>query len=254
VMERSFSNNPLVAYQNIEYIRSFIGNRLAWSKYNATPIVAGGFSVWRKDVLYELGGFDVDFTCEDAEFTFRAHDYLVKHKEKGYKIIMLPFYVGWTEGPSDIRSLISQRSRWQRVIDETVWKYKYMICNPKYGLFAFITLPYFLLYEILGVFVEITCLGFVVFGAIVGVLQWKVFLGFFLLMLLSQTFTSLLSILAFVESQRLFQLKYAEYLVELSFVEFFFYRWILSIAKIIGTWEFLRKKRSHDQYLRPKRA
>lgn len=254
IIERSFSNNPIVAYQNIEYIRSFIGNRLAWSKYNATPIVAGGFSVWRKDVLYELGGFDVEFTCEDAEFTFRAHDYLVKNKKKGYKIIMLPFYVGWTEGPSNILSLIIQRSRWQRVINETVWKYKYMICNPKYGLFAFITLPYFLLYEILGVFIEIAGIAFVGFGAIAGIIQWHVFLGFFLLMLLSQTFTSLLSVLAFVESQRLFKLNYIRYIIGLSFVEFFFYRWILSIAKIVGTLDFLHKKRSPDKYIRPKRA
>ena len=254
VMERSFSYNPIVAYQNIEYIRSFIGNRLAWSKYNATPILAGGFSVWRKDVVYELGGFDVDFTCEDAEFTFRAHEYLVKNKEKNYKIIMLPFYVGWTEGPSNIGSLIMQRNRWQRVIDETVWTYKHMICNPKYGLFAFLTLPYFLLYEVLGVFMELLGICFVAAGAMMSVVKWEVFFAYFGLMLLIQTFTTLLSMLAFVESQRLFRLKYLAYLIGLSFVEFFFYRWILSIAKIQGTVDFLYKKKSHEKYVRQKRA
>lgn len=253
ITERSFSYNPIVAYQNIEYIRSFIGNRLAWSKYNATPIVAGGFAVWRKDVLYELGGFSSEFTCEDAEFTFRAHDYLVKNKEKGYKIIMLPFYVGWTEGPSNIKSLIMQRNRWQRVIDETVWRYKYMICNPKYGLFAFITLPYFLLYEVLGVFVETLGLILVAAGWLAGVLQLNIFLAYLLFMVLSQTFSSLLCILAFVEGQRLFRLKYIVYLICLSFTEFFLYRWIISIAKILGTWDFLHKKRSSDKYIREAR-
>jgi cellulose synthase/poly-beta-1,6-N-acetylglucosamine synthase-like glycosyltransferase len=56
IVERSFSYNPIVAYQNAEYIRSFIGNRLAWSNYNAMPTVAGGFGVWRRDFLYEQGG------------------------------------------------------------------------------------------------------------------------------------------------------------------------------------------------------
>jgi cellulose synthase/poly-beta-1,6-N-acetylglucosamine synthase-like glycosyltransferase len=254
IMDRSFSYNPIITYQNIEYIRSFIGNRLAWSKYNAMPIVSGGFGVWRKDIVYELGGYSAEFTCEDIEFTFRAHEYAVKNKEKGYRIVMLPYVSGWTEGPSNIRSLIIQRNRWQRVTNETIWKYRHMVCNPKYGLFAFITLPYFVLYEVLGVFIEILSFAFVVFGALAGVLQFNVFLAYFLLMLLSQAFTSLLCILAFVESQRLFRVKYIIYLVALSFVEFFWYRWIISISKLLGTWDFFHRKRSPDQYVRAKRA
>ncbi len=254
IIDRSPSYNPIVAYQNIEYIRSFIGNRLAWSKYNAMPILAGGFSVWRKDVLYELGGFDSDFTCEDMEFTFRAHDYAAKNREKGYKIIMLPYSVGWTEGPSDIPSLIMQRNRWQRVVDETIWRYKYMMCNPKYGLFGFLVLPYFVLYEVLSVFVEVFSLAFIITGWIMGLLQLNVFLAYLLLMILAQVFTSLLSILAFVEGHRIFKIKYIMYLVGLSFVEFFWYKWLISISKVAGTVDFLRRKRSPDQYVRAKRS
>lgn len=253
IVERNHSYNPIIAYQNVEYIRSFIGNRLAWSKYNSMPIVSGGFGVWRKDVLYELSGFSVDFTCEDMEFTFRAHDYVVKHKEKGYKIIMLPYSVGWTEGPSDIRSLIMQRNRWQRVVDETIWRYKYMICNPKYGLFAFITLPYFVLYEALGVFAEIISIAFVAFGWLTGVLRFDVFLAYFILMVLSQAFVSMISIFAFVRGQRIFKVKYIMYLSGIALVEFFWYRWIISFAKLLGTWDFLHKKRTHDQYVRARR-
>ena len=148
VLKKTPSYNPIVAYQNLEYIRSFMGSRIAWSRYNATPIIAGGFAIWRRDILYESGGFALDFTCEDIEFTFRAHEYIARHKEKGYLIEVLPYHVGWTEGPSDIPSLISQRERWQRVTNETVWRYKYMFCNPKYGGFAFLAYPYFIFYEI----------------------------------------------------------------------------------------------------------
>ncbi|MDP3791741.1 MAG: glycosyltransferase [Candidatus Omnitrophota bacterium] len=254
VVDHSFSYNPLIAYQNIEYMRSFIGNRLAWSRYNAMPNVAGGFGVWRKDVLYELGGFSAEFTCEDIELTFRAHDYIVKNREKGYKIIMLPYYVGWTEGPGDIKSLISQRNRWQRVVDETVWRYKYMTLNPRYGMFGFLAMPYFVLYEVLGVFVEIISIALVAVGAILGVLNWNIFAAFFLFMLLSQAFVALLSILAFVERQRLFRLKYVMYLGILACMEFLWYRWIISIAKVAGTIDFLNLKKTYDQYARQKRA
>ena len=254
ISDYNFSYNPIVMYQNIEYIRSFIGNRIAWSRYNAMPNVAGGFGVWRKSVLYELGGYSIEFTCEDVELTFRAHDYVVKNKDKGYKILMMPYCAGWTEGPSNTLSLILQRNRWQRVIDETILHYRYMIFNPKYGAFAFLTLPYFLLYEVLGTFIEIISMMFVAWGWMVGVLQKEVFFAYFAFMLLAQAFASLLCILSFIEGRNLFKIRYIMYMVGLTLVEFFWYRWIISVAKVMGTYDFLRKKRTYDMYVRPKRA
>ena len=254
IVERSVSCNPIIAYQNLEYIRSFIGNRIAWSRFNAMPNVAGGFAVWRRDVLYDLGGFSAEFTCEDIELTFRAHDYIVKNKNSGYKIMMLPYLVGWTEGPDTIPALILQRNRWQRVTNETVWKYKYMICNPRYGGFAFLTLPYFILYEVWGVFFEVSSIILVGLGWVLGVLDVKTFLAFLCFMVLSQALISLLSIFAFIRGQRVFKLGYIMYLIVLSFLEFLFYRWIISVAKITGTYSYLRGTKEFNQYARAKRT
>ncbi len=252
IIERSFSYNPIVAYQNLEYMRSFIGNRVAWSRFNAMPNVAGGFGVWNRNVLYDLGGYSTDFTCEDIELTFRVHDYSVKNG-KNYKILMFPYYVGWTEGPSNVRSLISQRERWQRVVNETIWSYRHMILNPKYGAFAFLTLPYFVLYEVLGVFFEIASVAFVTIGWLKGVLDIRTFLAFLALMLMAQTFISLLCLLAFIRNQKLFSLRYIAYLILLSITENFWYRWLISAAKFIGTFEYLRGKKTYDMYVREKR-
>jgi len=254
IVERRFSLNPLIAYQNLEYIRSFIGNRIGWSKYNAMPVVAGGFSMWRRNVLYELGGFSADFTCEDIEFTFRAHDYLARNKEKEYRIVMLPYSVGWTEGPSNVASIISQRSRWQRVTNETVAHYKYMILNPRFGAFAFLALPYFLIYEVFGVFFEIASILFVGLGLALGLFDLRVFLLFVLLMSLTQAINSIFSIFSFVRIQRLFPLRYIIYLMFLSLTEYLWYRWIISVAKLLGTYTFLRGDKEHNQYKRAKRA
>jgi cellulose synthase/poly-beta-1,6-N-acetylglucosamine synthase-like glycosyltransferase len=254
VVERSFSYNPIIAYQNLEYIRTFIGNRLGWSKFNAMPNIAGGFGVWRSDVLYELGGFSSDFTCEDIELTFRVHDYILKNKKKDQKILMMPYYIGWTEGPSNISSLIKQRDRWQRVVLETVWRYKYMMCNPKYGSFAFLVYPYFILYESLGIFFEIASLAFVTWGFMINMLNLRTFFGFLLLMGLTQFIISLLSVLTFVRGQRIFKMPYVAYLIFLSSVEFFWYRIILSVAKLSGTINYFRRVKTYDQYVREKRS
>jgi cellulose synthase/poly-beta-1,6-N-acetylglucosamine synthase-like glycosyltransferase len=253
IIDRSFSYKPLIAYQNLEYIRSFIGNRIAWSKFNAMPNVAGGFGIWRRDIVRELGGYNREFTCEDIEFTFRAHDYIIKNKEKGYRILMMPYVSGWTEGPSNVKSFIIQRNRWQRVIDETIWHFKYMAFNPKYGYFGFLTLPYYILYEVLGVFVEIASVFFVLLGVILGILQMNAFLAYLCLMILSQAFISILCLFSFVRHQKFLKLRYVLYLIGLSFVEFFWYRWLVSFAKIAGTISYQRKDKEYTMYKREKR-
>lgn len=250
IVERSFSRKPIVAYQNLEYIRSFIGNRMAWSRFNSMPIVSGGFGLWRRDILLELGGYAPEFSSEDLEFTFRAHDYIIKNHKKGYKILMLPYYAGWTDGPSNIRSLIQQRNRWQRVVNEAIWQYRHMILNPRYGIFAFFTLPYYVFYEVLGVFFEISSILITALGWLMGILDVKIFLGFLLLIILSLALISLLSLFAFSRNQKIFKLKDTSYFVVLSFLEFFWYRWIVFIAKICGTYDYLRGNRESTKYVR----
>ncbi len=254
IIDRNFSYNPISAYQNLEYIRSFIGNRIAWSKFNAMPNVAGGFGLWRRDIVHELGGYDTEFTCEDIEYTFRAHDYAVKNKKKGYRIVMLPYIAGWTEGPARVSSLILQRNRWQRVINETIWKYKYMILNPRFGSFGFLTLPYFVIYEVFGVFVEAISIATLGVGAFLGFFRPEVFFAFFCLMFLSGALISILSLFAFIRIQKVFKFRYILYLLGLSFLEYFGYRWLIVFAKISGTFSYFRRDREYTMYAREKRA
>ena len=129
-----------------------------------------------------------------------------------------------------------------------------MFLNPKYGAFAFLTLPYFLLYEVLGSFFEVSSVAFVTFGWIKGILDVKTFVAFIILMILSQGLVSLLSILAFMRGQKVFRLKYISYLVFLGFAEFLWYRWIISAAKFMGTYHYLRGWKAYNQYARSKKA
>ncbi len=254
IVERSFDLRPLIAYQNLEYIRTFIGNRIGWSSMNASPIISGGFAIWRRDIVLAVGGFAEYYSSEDLEFTFRVHEYLIKNRVKGYRIIMLPYFVGWTYGPAQERALIKQRNRWQRVADESVMRYKHAIFNPRYGMLGLVTLPYFLLYECLGVFFETASWIITLWGFWAGIISFNVFMTFFVFMFLWQTIVSLFSLLIFSRVTKVMKASYIAYLATLSLVEFFWYRWIILFAKLAGTLDYLKGVRSHDQFIRSSRT
>ena len=128
-----------------------------------------------------------------------------------------------------------------------------MILSPRHKMFAFLTLPYYLFYECLGVFVELASIILIVLGALTRTLDLNVFLAFIALMILSQAIVSLLSIFAFARSQEELRRRDILYLIFLSFAEYFWYHWILLIAKVQGTIDFLLGFRGYDQYQRPKR-
>jgi poly-beta-1,6-N-acetyl-D-glucosamine synthase len=249
ILKKSFTWNPLLAFQNLEYIRSFIGQRLTWSAFDAIPIISGGFALWRRDILQHLGGFDINYTCEDMEMTFRIKDHAVKTGKK-YRVISLPYNVAWTEGPSNIKSLILQRNRWQRVVNETVVSYSHMIFNPSFGMFGMFTMPYMAFYEAAGVIFEFFSIAVVLISWIAGILNFYTFLAYLLFMVMAHVLISLLVLFAFVRDHTVFSAPYVAYMVLLSFLDFFVYRWILFLGRMGGMIDFFRRKKTFDQYKR----
>ena len=81
-------------------------------------------------MVEEVGGWSKDFSCEDIELTFRVHEHM-RRTNTPYKILSIPEMVARTEAPGRINALVSQRTRWQRVILETFWHYRKMILNPR---------------------------------------------------------------------------------------------------------------------------
>ena len=142
-------SSPLISFQHLDYVRSFHNSRLAWTRLNYMLCTNGAFQVWRRDVLVDLGGFSSDFTCEDIEFTFRVHEHF-RRLGLPYRIVCIPDEVGATEGPQRARSLIAQRARWQRVILETFWHYRFMMGRRRYGTVGFLGMPFYLLSEVLA--------------------------------------------------------------------------------------------------------
>ncbi|HDR53729.1 MAG TPA: glycosyltransferase family 2 protein [archaeon] len=91
--------------QVVEYFYSnYLGNLL--SGFDAQLVAPGPFSLFRTDVLKEVGGFDEQSVAEDLEVVFRL-------RKKGYSMKLSPKAHVYTRIPHKLRDLIKQRRRWR---------------------------------------------------------------------------------------------------------------------------------------------
>lgn len=143
--------NLIVDMQTIEYGRSFVGARIFQNEANMNLIVSGGYGIFKKSVLVEVGGFDTGSKGEDMEMTIRIHNHLRKNRKK-YSMKYVPDSVCWTQGPQTMKDLRKQRERWYCGLLQTMFKYKSMIFNPRYGSIGLFMMPYYIIYELLNPF------------------------------------------------------------------------------------------------------
>lgn len=144
----------LPLFQVVEYLRAFLGGRIAFSFLNALLIISGAFGVFRRDAVLEAGGYLSTTVGEDMELVIRLHR-LFRAKKTPYRIVFVPEPVCWTEVPESLRVLHRQRNRWQRGTVDSLAIHRRMILNPRYGMPGLFALPYFLLFEMLGPAVEL---------------------------------------------------------------------------------------------------
>ncbi len=63
----------LPLFQTIEYLRAFLGGRVAFSFLNSLLLISGAFSVFDREALMEAGGFATTTVGEDMEVIVRLH-------------------------------------------------------------------------------------------------------------------------------------------------------------------------------------
>ena len=154
--------------QVLEYLRSFLLGRTGWSRIGALLIISGAFGVFRREVVVEVGGLDLQTLGESAELVTKIHR--LSHEEKrGYRLAFVAEPVCWTEVPGDTGVLGRQRRRWSQGLAEILWKHRRMMLNPRYGRIGLLTLPYYLLFEAIGPIVELTGIPIVILAFVLGV-------------------------------------------------------------------------------------
>jgi cellulose synthase/poly-beta-1,6-N-acetylglucosamine synthase-like glycosyltransferase len=171
----SHHDHLLTRFQMLDYLRTFLNCRLGWTHGNFMLCTTGAFSIWRRDVITDVGGFSREFSCEDIEYTFRVHHRL-RHEQRHDRVIALPQSVGRNEGPDTIGRLVAQRARWQRAITETVWHYRQMLFNSRYGSVGWAGMPFHIVVEVLAPLFEVLAVLVLPAAWLLGVLDWRGFL------------------------------------------------------------------------------
>ena len=250
---RTIDRNLLTNFQHLDYLRSFMNNRLAWSRLGFMLCTVGAFHIWRRDVLEEVGGFNPDFTCEDIEMTFRVHE-LSLREGRGWQILSLADTVATTEGPAKIRSLIKQRARWQRVILETVWHYRSMIGRRRYGIVGSLGIPFYVVTEVIAPVFEVASVLVIAFALWLGVLDVTQFLLILGSMCVATGILSNAAVLTDDRTGRSYRISSLVQLMLIAPLDLLLYRPLLVWARLRGTWDFVRGRRDWDKFERNVRA
>ncbi len=253
VGSRRVDGGLLGLYQHLDFVRAFLNNRLAWSRLGFMLCSPGGFQIWRRDVLEEVGGYSTSFTCEDIELTFRIHE-LFRRDGRDYEIRCLPDSVGVTEGPDDVAKLVSQRERWQRVINETVVHYRRMWFNPRYGSVGMVGAPFYLLTEVLSPAIELLALASLAAAVFLGIFDLEVFLVVVAAMAFVNAALTAGAILLDDLQSRLYRVRDLARLLFWAPFDMLLYRPIIAWARFKGSWRFLRGDKAWHKFERNVRA
>jgi cellulose synthase/poly-beta-1,6-N-acetylglucosamine synthase-like glycosyltransferase len=142
----------------VEYLRAFLIGRAGWSRLGGLLIISGAFGIFRKDLLLEIGGMSTTCIGEDAELVVRIHRLLGDQGRDG-EVVFVPEPVAWTEVPETRAMLRKQRRRWHRGLAEIFMRHRSMVLRPRYGVIGVVTMPWFLVFELLAPVVEVLGLG-----------------------------------------------------------------------------------------------
>lgn len=228
----------LEVVQVIEYLRAFLIGREGWAKVDMLPIISGAFGLFNTKILKQVGGLNPNSTAEDLELVVRIHRALLD-SGKPYRIAFVPDPTCWTEVPTDLRSLGSQRCRWQRGLIDVLWRHRDMLFRPKYGRVGFLLLPYLWLFEAFEPFVEVIGYICIIAAAILGASNWVFLIEVVLVGYGFSVLVSLGSVVLEEMTYRRYQtVKEVALLIAYSFLEYFPYHQMHLWWRIKGTLQF----------------
>jgi cellulose synthase/poly-beta-1,6-N-acetylglucosamine synthase-like glycosyltransferase len=173
VVEPRVPDKMLERVQLLEYLRSFVASRPAWSRINGLPLISGAFGIFRRDVLAAVGGMTRGHLGEDLDLTMRIHRHM-RDNDLPYRITYAPDCVAWTEVPNSTKVLRTQRIRWHRGLVRAVGDFRGMTFNPKYGAVGMVGWPAQVFIEYLAPMVEFVGWFVLPLAFVLGVLNLSV--------------------------------------------------------------------------------
>lgn len=180
-------------FQIVEYLRGFLFGRVGLDTIRGTMILSGAFSMFQKQVIVDVGGFDPNNVCEDMEIVVRIHKQQ-RLQKKPYSVRFITDPICWTEVPETLRQLARQRRRWHLGLIQTMMKYKTMLFKPRYGRVGVLIMPYYFFAEMLSPLVEVFGYAAMIGAFVGGIISLKFFILFLFVAVFYGIFLSLASI------------------------------------------------------------
>ncbi len=235
--------NLIPRFQEIEYIRSFVMGKVGWGYINCVSNVSGGLGLFDKEIAIKAGGYDFLSFGEDMDLITRMCRYSVDNKIK-YKISYVPITLCWTEGPSSLKTLMRQRTRWARGLAQIISSHFSLLFNPRYGKMGMIAFPYIFFFELLAPVIEFIGILYFIFLIFFGLINWKFAL---LLLVFVYSYAVMISTVAILWDQLTFRYykTWSEVLLLCltSFLEFFFFHPFIVLFSLKGYFFFLSRRK-----------
>jgi len=229
-------------FQAVEYLRAFLGGRVAFTFINSLLIISGAFGLFRRDAVLEAGGYRTSTVGEDMELVVRLHK-LWRDAKRAYRIVFVPEPVCWTEVPETLAILKRQRNRWQRGTVDSIGLHKRMLLNPRYGVLGMFAMPYFFLFEMLGPAIELLGYVLTILGWAFGMIATETAILFFVVSILFGVLLSMSAIvLEELTKRRYRRVRDIATLFLGAVVENFGFRQLLTVWRTRGLIDGLRGK------------
>jgi cellulose synthase/poly-beta-1,6-N-acetylglucosamine synthase-like glycosyltransferase len=250
VVKARIPRDFLPLMQTVEYIRAFQMARLSWSRVQSVVILSGAFCLYKRAPTLKVGGLAHGTVGEDMELTVKLHRYFLENRIP-YKVRYLPDPVCWTEAPSTLKILKSQRTRWARGMLEVLYKHRDMILSPRFGMPGMLGLGYFFFFDAIGPIIEL--LGFIIIPLcwITGILNTPFLAAYLGMLFVFGVFVSV-GCLFLEEITSKDQTPPRDLLILTLFavMENFGYRQLNSIWRIQAVYQFFRKKQGWGTMVR----
>lgn len=238
------SSRPIPLFQDLEYKRSFLVGKMGWSRINAMNNVSGGYGLFSTEVVVNAGGYSSTSFAEDMDMLTRMIAYCCDFN-RPYRVVQIPHNCCWTEGPSNIKMLYRQRTRWGRGLIQLMWEHRRLLFNRKYKRLGLISMPYTFLFEFLAPIIETVGLGMTVYLAFTGGISW---FSFFVTFLAIYVFSYMLSTFVvfydyILGSSYTSRMSYLKLLLAAAF-EPIIYHPLIVISSLVGYYRYITRQKA----------
>ena len=222
------------ASQTCEYLRGFLGGRIAWSRMNGLLVISGAFGVLPRDLLRAAGGLSRETLGEDMELVMRLHHQLRPTRPQT-RIAYAADATAWTEIPTALAPLRGQRIRWHVGLLDNLRIHRRMIARRRYGAVGLFALPYALAFEVAGPFVQVAGYSIMIALILWHQVSWWYAAAFLLVPILIAQLQTASALLIEEVGFRRYRNRDLMLLGAWSLVELFWYRPLTAIWRIWAT-------------------